>query len=497
MKRKPGFDLKKLLRHTAAFAGLSCGLLFAAHSTSFTFYPGNSPEDMRFDESKNPYSYNLLEIVKFKSHNPSESTRIHSLIQGAMFDSTSGSALITGKTIPWSAYWYPVNEGGMLRAPRGGANKEYADMDSQNFPDVVQLKNWADSGHAEDMINRLPAPLKLDILMGNVFKFVNGQPNAKFYEISRKEQSRYDGHKDSYKTNKRGILGGIIGGRGDKVYRPRDWFSFGNCLGWAIAATREPDPRSYQVRKEIVIDGRTIQLDFTLSQDDVALFYMMAYTTFVQEEADEKGNLKDGLYRHAQIGRECYKTAAQRSKLLRKKSPSQLAADEEESACDDVNAGSFFVTVTNKIGKYGRAIFGDIQADIGNWNHPFVGYSMDVGSSTLSPHADSAPGTHHRRKVDFSLVYRDWSPPGTASSSAQFEVKNYEFYLDLDTQENVLGGDWISFDHPDYIADVRKMGFARHPVKVLKYIEAMSGGSSNHVVTIPADLRSIGAWSSR
>ncbi len=482
MKQISGTGWSKIGSKSAVIAGSIFGLLLSAQSTEITFYANNNPEQLRFDESKNPYSYNLREILAFRTHNASESTRIRGLVASDLSSAVSKSPLIVTKRTPWSSYWYPLSEGGMLRSNSYPSN-QYATSDISSYPDVVELSNWANAGVASERINALPAALKLDILLGNVFRFTNGKPNPKFYNVSSKQLELFQAHSGSFKNDRRGLFD-------SRGYRRRDWGGFGNCIGWAMAAIREPEPQTFQVRKEIVVNGKIIPLDFTLSADDVSLFYMMAYTTFINEENDQ-----DGIERHVQVGWECVQTVSQRAKMLRKKSPHQMRGDEDAEACDDVNAGAFFVAVTNKIGKYGRPIFGDVQPDIGNWNHPFVGYAMNVSQETYPTNGNSAPAAHHLRKVDFDLVYRDWSAPGTANQSSQFLVKNYEFYLELDANETVIGGDWISLDRPDYVADVRKMAYSKHPVKILKYIMSQSAQAPNARVVIPADLRPISRWS--
>lgn len=179
-------------------------------------------------------------------------------------------------------------------------------------------------------------------------------------------------------------------------------------------------------------------------------------------------------------------------------------------ACINTNAGSFHIVAANQLGLMREGFLFDKTRDAEVWNQPAFKFVSEI-----RPHTDadgrpvnslptSAPGTASVMHVKTKLYYADDSDYGwTYSSPANlllFKVEGsllslvetfkeeyakyarllmnegdetealtypqgihdaaeYEYTLDVDASGAIIGGDWISYDRPDYMWIMKKEGF--------------------------------------
>ena len=161
-------------------------------------------------------------------------------------------------------------------------------------------------------------------------------------------------------------------------------------------------------------------------------------------------------------------------------------ARQDANMCQGVNAGAFHIAMANQLGirKVGFQL--DKTRDGQIWNQPTRGFKATI-TGTESPSRTSAPGTAKVALVEASLEYGQdtdygwtfWFPTLTNlfkidnSFLAEYTkymkmlvrigdekemkaypyniigVANYKYKLDLDSQGNVIGGDWLTLDRPD------------------------------------------------
>jgi hypothetical protein len=128
--------------------------------------------------------------------------------------------------------------------------------------------------------------------------------------------------------------------------------------------------------------------------------------------------------------------------------------DEEGQCKEDLNAGAFHIILANKIAFRNEGIIVDLQRGVEVWNHPIMSFSSRV-LKWKGPKRTSAPGTVRRPKIE-TLVRvvmgtgNYWEP--VRGTSAQKEItKKYVYFLDLNANNEIIGGDWKSDDRPDFL----------------------------------------------
>jgi hypothetical protein len=193
---------------------------------------------------------------------------------------------------------------------------------------------------------------------------------------------------------------------------PKWW---GICHGWAPAALNHPEPAA-----TVAINPQGIAVPFGSSDVKALLSYYYAEIADVET---------------AQIGLRC-------------DSPLRLG-----SACRDVNPGSFHVVLANQIGIRKQGFTAEVDRGKQVWNQPVVEYRTQL-LKKLRVRGPVAPGTVELYKVRTDMIYTAeieprWEPViGTDEQNEH--VKTYEYTLEIGAQGQILGGEWISRDHPDF-----------------------------------------------
>lgn len=128
---------------------------------------------------------------------------------------------------------------------------------------------------------------------------------------------------------------------------------------------------------------------------------------------------------------------------------------------NDFNAGAFHLVLTNKLGLEETSFIADIERGRQVWNHAVLKYDSEIINSHLSPKVGSARGTVRRAHVKtlltvvMSIKSNSWYPTNGTDGHINAE-RNYEYFLELDAQNNIIGGEWISHTRPDFIWNMAK-----------------------------------------
>lgn len=128
----------------------------------------------------------------------------------------------------------------------------------------------------------------------------------------------------------------------------------------------------------------------------------------------------------------------------------------EPNCHDDLNAGAFHIVLTNKLGLEGTSFIADVERSRAVWNHAVNEYSSVIVRQNLPPAKDSAPGTVKRVQVKTVMSFvmgikeNSWHPT-TGTENHINDVRNYEYFVELDHAGNIIGGEWISKARPDFI----------------------------------------------
>ena len=200
----------------------------------------------------------------------------------------------------------------------------------------------------------------------------------------------------------------------------------GICDGWAGAALNHDEPRPVTLANP---DG--IQVPFGSSDIKALLSWYYA---------------KKHAGGYAQMGRRC-------------NGSNPPGTDRCEH---DMNAGAFHLVLTNKLGRDGKSFIADIDRNYQVWNHLAYSYRSTVRNTNLPPLSTSAPGTVRMARVRtvvnyvFLLTRNTWEPV-LGTSRQRLSSRTYEYYLDLDRDGRIIGGEWITAQRPDFLWLERKV----------------------------------------
>ncbi|MCM2350487.1 MAG: hypothetical protein NDI69_10735 [Bacteriovoracaceae bacterium] len=128
---------------------------------------------------------------------------------------------------------------------------------------------------------------------------------------------------------------------------------------------------------------------------------------------------------------------------------------------DDLNAGAFHIVLTNKVGLEQSSFVADVEGNRQVWNHAVNEYVTTIVNDGLAPESDSASGTVKRVRVKTVMTFvlkmteNNWEPVLGTDSHVN-EVRNYEYFLELDAAGRIIGGEWISNARPDFLWTMEK-----------------------------------------
>jgi hypothetical protein len=205
---------------------------------------------------------------------------------------------------------------------------------------------------------------------------------------------------------------------------PQDDTWFGLCHGWAPASLIFAEPKS------VLVTSRTgIQIPFAAS-DVKALLTL------------HQGNFNTS--KSTMLGERCNTDI------------SNLPLNQIPVECRDTNAGAFHVVIANQIALKQKGFVADVTRDLEVWNQPVYSYQTEVIGET-TPSLGSAVGTEKELIVKTTMVYGvEISPQWdhvVATGRNSLSSEEYQYRLELDGNNNILGGAWLTEDssRPDFL----------------------------------------------
>jgi hypothetical protein len=130
--------------------------------------------------------------------------------------------------------------------------------------------------------------------------------------------------------------------------------------------------------------------------------------------------------------------------------------------CKGVNPGAFHIVLANQIGLRKESFMADVTRDFEVWNHPISGFKSVIRSKAdIGPTA--APGTVKEVFVNTQMSYSvelmpQWKP--FAGLEATFtRTRTYEYTLEIDANGDIIGGEWLGTDRPDFLWNQQKRPF--------------------------------------
>jgi len=328
---------------------------------------------------------------------------------------------------PWSAYYWSIKSGG-LSYRYSPFNQTYhatwkSYVDSYNQP--ADHNKFYNTTQWDTLVNKMYSPAeKYDLLVGDLDYTLTNK---------MKEEGNYMS-KDS---------DGDVPG----------WM--GKCHGWTPASINEKRP--------------VIAVNLTAADGETVI-------TFYPEDirALATGYWAEAKYETSFLGSRCEYADF-----------STIPSDNRTGLWDDyscftVNPATLVIVLANQLGIRKKALIYDPDSNGQIWNQPVYGYSLSffnpaTGSSasyndasinltTLANVSNTSDilGLVNRKKsaktatvigVEMTVNFVFENPPifGNRTKPDNTDSRSYRFYLELDANENVVGGEWTENSHPIFI----------------------------------------------
>ena len=169
----------------------------------------------------------------------------------------------------------------------------------------------------------------------------------------------------------------------------------------------------------------------------------------------------------------------------------------EDPACKGVNAGTFHIVMANQLGLMKEGFGFDKTRDVEIWNQPAFKYESTISDQPVALPANAAPSAVKAVAVSTRIYYADdtdygwafWNPTLTNLFSDDqafmgeyqqyqrmlmnqgdvtemptypahiLDYSNYKYILELDAQGNIVGGEWLTLDRPDFLWMMKAKGY--------------------------------------
>lgn len=197
----------------------------------------------------------------------------------------------------------------------------------------------------------------------------------------------------------------------------------GLCHGWAPAAALFEEPKPVELTNA---DGITIPFG---SSDVKALL------TYYQGQASRAPTQFLGMRCNVKLD-------------------DLLSGRANMDDCKGVNPGAFHIVLANQIALKQQSFMADVTRDFEVWNHPISGYT-----AVITPKADigpmAAPGTVKEvfvtTRMDYSVELQPRWQPNKGREATFTHTRVYEYTLEIDANGEIIGGEWIGTDRPDFL----------------------------------------------
>ncbi|MBC7692632.1 MAG: hypothetical protein H7222_12795 [Methylotenera sp.] len=214
----------------------------------------------------------------------------------------------------------------------------------------------------------------------------------------------------------------------------------GICHGWSAASMLHAEPVPVTV---VNADGIAIPFGSSDVKALMSLFYAHA-------SDNEVGNV-------VQLGARCEKSKV-----------GNLLSRHSDEDCADTNPGTFHLALGNLIGKRQTGFIAELDDSRQVWNHPVMGYQSTLGKRAR-PSRKAAPSAVSEVEVKTVVSYIiEINPTWEAvlgTPNEKSKTIEYRYTLELDGQGAIVGGEWLSSGHPDFIWTLDRLDFNRADLK--------------------------------
>lgn len=274
---------------------------------------------------------------------------------------------------------------------------------------------------SQEQINRLSSAEKFDIYMGNYnFKLTN---NVLKYAKAKSS----------------------------------DWE--GICNGWTTAAIEFHEPKVITKRNK---DG--IKVTFYSSDLKGLLSHYHSMITRTANKTTNKWYVGKKCNDH--IPEEAWIPGVNGKEFFLKKIGNKMVKTAVPPECKGIDAGAFHVILANYIGIRNQSFAAEVVRDIELWNQPISKFESTVVKRTGNRvhmkakmyYADDG-GLEFWKDHEEGEEYYAWKNPTNGTNNYKQEHREYEYYVDLDRKGKITGGEWISYERPDFFWIKKSKGF--------------------------------------
>lgn len=208
----------------------------------------------------------------------------------------------------------------------------------------------------------------------------------------------------------------------------------GLCHSWAPATVLFENPRAVTVTSangmEIPFGASDVKALLTFH-----LHYNNAQTQFLGGRCNvDLADLKRKMHK-GEITKEEYERIA------------------ENGVCEDTNAGAFHIVLANQIALMDESFIADVTRDAEVWNQAVHSYDTRILNVSEGASEKAAKGTVKEITVETRFAYtveigHSWYETSNVNST---HVKVYRYTLELDKDGNIIGGEWLTDDRPDFL----------------------------------------------
>lgn len=124
------------------------------------------------------------------------------------------------------------------------------------------------------------------------------------------------------------------------------------------------------------------------------------------------------------------------------------------SGCMDVNPGAMHIIMANKLGISKTGYIADMDRYRQVWNHAAVKFESKIlGTTALSRNSVSTAvkRVKVRSKVVYAATIDPEVTPVISTDMAKYDTRTYTYILELNSKGEIVGGEWISKDRPDFM----------------------------------------------
>lgn len=289
----------------------------------------------------------------------------------------------------WSGYYWPTYQGSVgYRWQEGNQSNSYRSY-MYEIPTIEDVKKMS-----TEKIDRLSPLEKYDIL----------HPEKEFFFS---------------KLERRHVLAAVDE---EEDYIPT-WY--GLCHGWAPAAAMEPTPGYISTQKS------PLGFDVKFYSSDIKALMTLVYA----------GAQVENYF----VGGRC--------------ESEEIELDEDrrptDSRCRDINPATLHLVLDDYIATNDKGFVADITASAEVWNQPIIGYEMQYSNrrplSSDPEYKHYAKGTTELVDVDLRMDFLVESNPTKKVVRPLINAMNMDYTLELDKNGNIIGGEWNSNYHPDFL----------------------------------------------